>query len=153
MVQATIKTKSPIQAAKLALKNTLNFENCAFFTKYDYAENDKALGSSLNLYWQDNFILNTIVPYLKSHSDIKEFTDSDKDAYYEKPMTLSYYTYGTIDYWWVILAVNGYFNPQEFTGFEKLYVSLNPVVPSANAKLFKNENPIRASNRLFLLIM
>ena len=122
MVQATIKTKSPIQAAKLALKNTLNFENCAFFTKYDYAESDKALGSSLNLYWQDNFILNTIVPYLKNHSDIKEFTDSDKDAYYEKPMALSYYTYGTIDYWWVILAVNGYFNPQEFTGFDKLYI-------------------------------
>ena len=37
-------------------------------------------------------------------------------------MALSYYTYGTIDYWWVILAVHGYFNPQEFTGFEKLYI-------------------------------
>ena len=122
MVQATIKTKSPIQAAKLALKNTLNFENCTFFTKYDYEDSDKSLGSSLNLYWQDNFILNTIVPYLKENSNIKEFSDSDKERYYEKPMTLSYYTYGTIDYWWVILAVNGYFNPQEFTGFDKLYI-------------------------------
>lgn len=122
MVQATIKTKSPIQAARSALKNTLNFENCTFFTKYDYTESKKSLGSSLDLYWQDNFILNVIVPYLKKHSDIKEFTDTDKEEYYEKPMTLSYYTYGTIDYWWVILAVNGFFNPQEFIGFERLYI-------------------------------
>lgn len=100
--------------------NTINFENCTIFEKYDYRDNEK--GTSLGLFYPNNYILNTIVPYLKANSNIKKYSEEDAEKYYGKPLALSMHEYGTIDYWWIILAVNGYFNAVEFTGWKQLII-------------------------------
>ena len=63
-----------------------------------------------------------IIEYLKQNSTLEYFQEEERKKYYGKPMYLSYSKYGVTDYWWVILAVNGYFNPYEFTGWETLII-------------------------------
>lgn len=74
----------------------------------------------MNLCEQNNYILDEIVPYLKSVAKVRLYTEEEAEPFYGKPMKLSYNLFGLTDYWWLILAVNGYFVSQDFTGWTRL---------------------------------
>ena len=122
MKKSVHNNKNTISTCKNAVNNTVNFENCSEFVRYDYEDKSKKKGSVLNLCYSENYIMRDIVNYLKESSDMKFYSESEREKYYGKPMYLSYIEYGVTDYWWIILAVNGYFNPYEFSGWETLII-------------------------------
>ena len=116
MKQTIVHLNNLKKAMELSKTNTVVFENCTNFEKYS---SDK-YNSILNLCVQNNFILNELVPHLKAVSKIKTFNDEEKAMYYYKPLILAYDYYGSTDYWWIVLAVNGFFLAQDFTGWDSL---------------------------------
>ena len=140
MKKAYVNPKLFRDTYRKSIENTTNFENCSSFTKYNYEE--KPIDSSLGLCLADNYILTTIVPYLKEKSNIKVY---DKEVaeknYYGKPMKLSYDEYGVTDFWWIILAVNGYFNPRDFINWETLIIpTINEIESIIDKELYVNKD-------------
>ena len=124
-----------------SLNNTLNFENCGVFEKYDFEKDISKLGSALGLCEQTNYVIEEIVPYLKENAEMRSFTTSEVDMYSYKPMALSSALYGVIDFWWIILAVNGYLNPRDFHSFTKLVIpAKNDIEKIVDKELFANAN-------------
>jgi len=120
MKQVIPKLRAFRQAMKRSAENTIVFENCTVFHKYNTPDNRYT--NVLNLCVQENYILNEIVPYLKTKSTVKLYTPELAEPFYGKPMKLSYDLYGITDYWWLIMAVNGYFVSQDFTGWNRLLI-------------------------------
>jgi hypothetical protein len=110
------------EAINRSLENTLNYENHTLYEKYDYDEESRQIGSILGLTSKDNFIMNKIIPYLRDNSPLEYYQEKDRVIYENRPMKLSLHKYGVIDFWWILLAVNGYFNPREFHSFEYLHI-------------------------------
>lgn len=123
-----------------SVENTINFENCSTFEKYNYANNP--IESVLGLCVSDNYVLNVVVPHLKSISKNKLYKkETAKELYYGKPMKLSLDEYGVIDYWWIILAVNGYFNPRDFINWETLIIpTVNEIESVIDRELYVNKD-------------
>ena len=140
MKKAYVNNKQFRETYRKSVENTVNFENCSSFTKYNYEDNP--IDSKLGLCLADNYIMSTIIPYLKEKSEIKVFTkEVAKDKYYGKPMKLSYDEYGVTDYWWIILAINGYFNPREFINWESLIIpSINDIESIIDKEMFINSD-------------
>lgn len=120
MTTGRINKTSFIANMRQALDNTLNFENHSTFTDYNYEDTSKVVDESLGLCQEDDYIVNNLMSYLKVHSNIKAYTKETASKYYYNPVKLSMDTYGTIDYWWVILCANGYFNARDFHDFTEL---------------------------------
>jgi hypothetical protein len=121
-------------------ENTLNFEKSSKFTSYVAESSIKGGTSLFNLYLIDSIIIDEIVPYLKSVSDVKLYNENDEYKYRQRPMVLSKDIYGYIDYWYIILAVNNYLSPYEFKGFKKLYIPDQSVIEELiNKKLYKDK--------------
>lgn len=126
---------------KDVLENSMNFEKCSSFVRYDYEDSKKSVGTALNLCFQTNHVMDIIVPYLKSKSEVNLYTEDQAKPYYGRPMALSYDTYGATDYWWIILAVNGYFNPVEFTGWTQLVIpEINEIERILDREIYVNDN-------------
>jgi hypothetical protein len=124
-----------------SLENTLNFENHTIVEKYDYEDATQQIGSVLNLSMGENYILNTIIPYLRKNSPIEYFREQERLSYERRPMKLSYHKYGVIDFWWILLSVNGFFNPSEFHSFEYLRIPDRNVISNIiDKELFTNKN-------------
>jgi hypothetical protein len=124
---------------KRSLDNTLNFENHTIFEKYDYEQESKKTGSILNLCFQYNFIYTILVPHLREVSPLQAMSKDDREKFNHNPFKLSYYKYGIIDYWWILLAVNGYFNPSEFHDFYFLRIPLKSDISSIlDREMFNN---------------
>ena len=115
-----VSDKSIKSLVSNAVKNTTNFENCSTFTEYNYDDDSDKITNTLNLCIPDNYILEEIVPYLKDNSPSILFTEEQRNSFYGKPMSVSKSYYGVTDYWWIILAVNGYFSASEFKGWNAL---------------------------------
>jgi hypothetical protein len=111
-----------IENAKLAEPNTLNFENHTMYDRYNFEGRNKQVESVLNLCIDDNYIISEIVPYLRKVSKYTTFDDNDRSKYEYKPMALSFAIYHKIDYWWLILVINGYFNARDFHSFDRLMI-------------------------------
>lgn len=122
MKEGKVNVKNFKETVNNALGNTFNFENCSVFKKYNYEDNLNNIEQILNLCDADNYVINTIIPYLKNTSDVKIYTTEQAASYEGKPMSFSKDEYGVIDYWWIILALNGYICPQDFKDFEQLIV-------------------------------
>lgn len=119
-------------------KNTTSFENCTVFTLYDYLE--KPLGSALSLNLHDNYIINDVIPYLRSQTTPRIFDKSVAKRYYNRPMSLSYNEYATTEYWWILLGVNGYLTPQEFHDWVQLYIpSISKIEQIIDREMYVNE--------------
>ena len=116
MKQTMVHLNNFKKAMETSKSNTVVFENCTNFEKY---ASDK-YSSVLNLCIHNNYILDEIVPYLKTKSKIKIFNEDERRMYYSKPLKLAYDYYGSTDYWWLILAVNGFFSPQDFINWTSL---------------------------------
>jgi hypothetical protein len=128
------------ETIKRSLENTLNFENHTIFEKYDYEQENKKVGTVLNLCLKHNFIQNTLIPYLRETSPLESISDNDRKEFDRNPLKLSYYKYGVIDYWWILLAINGYFNPSEFHDFRFLRIPLKPTIASVlDKEMFNNK--------------
>ena len=139
MVKGEIEDNDYIASAENTKDNTTNFENCSLFTKYDYE--DDPIGNALNLCYSDNYILSTIIPYLKDKADIKLYSKEEASEYYGQPMKFSYDEYGSTEFWWIILAINGYFNPREFTGWTQLVIpSMSTIEQIIDRELYVNED-------------
>ena len=122
-----------------SLDNSLNFENCSIFTKYDFEDTASALGSAFGLCDQRNYIIEELVPYLKENAEMRAFSEDEIKNFEYRPMALSVYYYNVIDYWWIILAVNGYFNPREFHSFKTLIIPVKSDIETVlNRELFAN---------------
>jgi hypothetical protein len=140
MKQGKIIESNFKETIKRSLDNTLNFENHTIYEKYDYEDENKRLGSSLNICLGDNYILNVVVPYLRSNSPIEFFRPQESALYEYRPMKLSYAKYGVIDFWWILLSVNGYFNPIEFHSFEYLIIpNKNDLAAIIDKELYTNK--------------
>ena len=111
-----------ITTMKNALENSMNFENHTEFTPYEYISDTEVMKSFLGLCESKNYILENILPHLKEKSKMIEFNEEERLIYTGNPMKLSYDQYGLIDYWWLIMAVNGYFNPDDFRDFKTLII-------------------------------
>jgi hypothetical protein len=141
MKQTKIIINNFTESIKRSLVNTLNFENISLYEKYDYEEDKKKLGSLLNLCVTKNFVYDTVIPYLREHSPLEAMSENDRKIYFRNPMKLSYDRYGVIDYWWLILGINGYFNPYEFHDFMYLRIpSTNSVATIIDKELYNNKN-------------
>jgi hypothetical protein len=128
-------------AISRSLENTLNFENHTIFEKYDYEEDDRKVGSALNICLHHNYIFDTIIPYLRNNSALEVISDADRQSFKKNPMKLSYYKYGVIDYWWILLAVNGYFNSHEFQDFEYLRIPTKQEIATIlDREMYNNHN-------------
>jgi hypothetical protein len=81
--------------------------------------------------------MNEVIPYLREVSPLEVISEGDRKRFRRNPMKLSYYRYGVIDYWWIILAVNGYFSPSEFFDFVYLRIpSINDISNIVDKELF-----------------
>jgi hypothetical protein len=141
MKQGRIITDDFTETVRRSLTDTLNFENHSLYEKYDYEEEGRKLGSALNLCLADNYILSALIPWLRKESPVELMSDSDRIIYNKNPMKLSYHRYGTGGYWWIILGVNGYFNPYEFHDFIYLQIPGQAAIASAlDRELFNNKN-------------
>ncbi len=139
MKKANVDKKQFRNTFDKSVENTMNFENCSTFDKYNYEDNP--IESDLGLCLADNYVLNTVVPYLKNNSKNKLYEKGTAKKYYGKPMKLSYDTYGVIDYWWIILAVNGYFNPRDFINWETLIIpTVNEIESIVDRELYINKD-------------
>lgn len=137
MKESTVNLKAFRNAMERSLTNTIAFENCTEFIKY----NDSKCISDLNLCLQNNYILNEIVPHLKSKSEVRIYEDEKAETYYGKPMKLSYDEYGITDYWWIILAVNDYFFSQDFINWNSLIIpSKSDIAEVIDKALYSNES-------------
>jgi hypothetical protein len=122
-----------------SLENTLNFENHTQFEKYESDNEKKRVPSTLNLCLHHNYIFDTIIPYLRNTSVLEPVTDKEREEYCRNPMKLSYDKYGVVDYWWILLAVNGFFNPYEFHDFYYLRIPTKSEIASIiDRELFNN---------------
>jgi hypothetical protein len=117
MKQGRVIAEDFTETIRRSVDNTLNFENTSIFEKYDYDNEKKKLGSALNLCVANNYIFDSVIPYLRSVSPLEAIKEDERKRFDRNPMKMSYYRYGVIDYWWILLAVNGYFNPEEFHDF------------------------------------
>lgn len=141
MVKGEGDEKDFVANAVNTAENTVNFENCSSFTKYDYEDKNKSVGTALNLCYSENYILNTIIPYLKENSEIRLYDKEEAEQYYGQPMKFSYDEYSSTEFWWIILAINGYFNPREFTGWTQLVVpTLTTLEQIIDRELYVNED-------------
>lgn len=139
MKQMKVVEKNFTTTIDKMMDNTLNFENSSIFTKY-VSDDDKKGGTSIyGLYTIDSVVLDTLVPYLKTISEVKLFNEDEEFKYRQRPMLLSKETYGYIDYWYILLAVNNYISPYDFKGFKKLYIPTKDKIEDLiNTKLYKN---------------
>lgn len=101
--------------------NTILFENCSSFQIYNYEVNSKYT-SALGLCDIENYILIEVIPYLKIVSPTHVFQEEAARKFWGKPLALSYEKYNTTDFWWLLLAVNGYTCPQDFENWTRLII-------------------------------
>lgn len=126
---SAVSMTSVFNDQKRSAENTVNFENCSLFTLYNF-ENSKKYDSVLGLCDQRNIILEQAVPYLRANSDIKLYNENEAKSFWGKPLALSLAEYGITDYWWLILAVNNYFNAEDFTGWNMLIIPNTAIIES-----------------------
>lgn len=137
MKEASVNLKAFRTAMERSLTNTIAFENCTEFIKYNNSKYTDPLGLCL----QNNYILNEVIPYLKTSSEIKTYKKEIAEDYYGKPMKLSYDEYGITDYWWIIMAVNDYFFSQDFINWETLIIpSRSDISKVMDKALYSNES-------------
>ncbi len=138
MKKAYVDPKVFRDTYRKSMENTINFENCSSFTKYNYE--DKPIDSKLSLCLADNYIMTTVIPYLKDKSETKLYDKETAERYYYgRPMKLSLDEYGVTDFWWIILAVNGYFNPRDFINWDSLIIpKINDIESIIDKELYVN---------------
>ena len=100
--------------------NTLSFENIC--NRYEYVNPYVAQVSStsLGLTIHDNVVLGKLISQMFSSSNPRIFTDDELKKYRFRPKWLALDHYGATDYWWIILAVNGYSSDLAFDDFYSL---------------------------------
>jgi len=119
-------------------ENTLLFENCS--DMYTYEQNNPGYNSSRKLRIYENRILNKYIPLFKQYGEIKLFTDDEIKKYQYRPKRLSLEYYGTIDFWWIILAVNGYMSILDFKNFSSLIIpDKDVIIKTVDEELRKNK--------------
>lgn len=135
MKQVTVNLKAFRTACERMQENGIAFENCSEYTKYN--DEKQSMADPLGICVVNNYILSYIIPYLKTSKNtrVKTFLEKNAKRYYGKPQLLAYETYGTVDYWWVILAINDYFISQEFKGWTKLLLPNKNDIESIMDKL------------------
>jgi hypothetical protein len=141
MKQGKVITNNFTETIKRSINNTLNFENMTLFEQYNYESSEKKLKSNLNLCIQNNFIINSVVPYLRTNSTLETINENDRERFNRNPIKLSLYKYNVIDYWWILLAVNGYFNPSEFHDFLFLRIPNKDTIISILDKELYTQKP------------
>lgn len=109
-----------LESQRKSKDNSLNFEKCSYFEKYENSL--KGITSQLGLCMGDNMILKRLIPYLKGKSKTKIYAKEAAKRFYNRPLALSYEEYGRIDFWWIILAINDYINPQDFHDWTSLII-------------------------------
>lgn len=141
MLQEQVTEHDIFETMRKSVNNSINFENCTEFKEYDYDADESKVGSALGLCYTENYIINTVVPYLKNNGELRSFSEKEVEKYSYRPMTMSFDVYGVIDYWWVILAVNGYKNPNEFHSFTSLIVpTIGEIESILDKEMYANES-------------
>lgn len=135
MKQVTVNLKAFRTACEKMQDNGIAFENCSEYTKYN--DENNSMTDPLGLCVVNNYILSYIIPYLKTskNTTVKTYSERSAKQYYGKPQLLAYELFGTVDYWWVILAINDYFISQEFKGWTKLLIPSKNDIESVMDKL------------------
>jgi hypothetical protein len=104
-------TNSLFITVRSKLFNTLNFENHSIIEEYKQNKNDI---NSKSLYYHRNIILERYLLRIIQKSNILRLNNEQKIKYEYNPYLLSFDSYATPDYWWLILAVNKISNVARF---------------------------------------
>ena len=115
-------------------KNTLQFENSCTVTRFT----DSGDTSRLDTMIWDNELMTTYLPSIIENAYTLTFNGQvNPSRYYYNPQALSIDYTGISDYWFIILAMNGYKSRFEFSGFTSML--LMPNVTYINTLLTKIE--------------
>lgn len=89
-------------------KNSLNFENCCDALPYTNTDLSHAQTTATNLYITDLFFTSKYLSRIKENATKTFIPQKDRDKYLRNPKKLSYDKFQTIDYWYLILILNGW---------------------------------------------
>jgi len=100
-------------------KNTLQFENMCIKDKPYYTNETSRFG----LFTWDNPLLNTYLPSIIDNAKMLAFPNpTTASKYYQNPQKVSIDISGLSDYWYIILAMNGYTSRYEFKDFTSVLI-------------------------------
>lgn len=114
--------------------STLSYYNTSILQKIDDVE-----------YSQHNVIYDYL-DELNSLTETVQLTDLEYIKFEFRPDLLSYYVYGTIDYEFVILALNGILGPKDFTKKKVKLLSAADMATIMN-KIYNAESTYITKNR------
>lgn len=121
------------------MNNTLNFENCSNTYAYGTTDPTGPGISSRGILYFDNIVLDRLIDYIKSNATLKSFSIDEMNVYRYRPKRLSLDTYGVVDYWWLILAINQIPSVLKFNNFSYLLMPDQATTETAiNEELFAN---------------
>lgn len=109
--------------------NSVLFENSSYIKEYTNSQLKHYKTTDLGLKVYKPLFLTKYLPELKQSAKRIFLTQREVDNYYHDPKRFSLEKLGSIDYWYIVLAINRMFSPSEFHGFENgvLVPDLNQV--------------------------
>ncbi len=119
--------------------NTLNFENCSNKYEYGSMETSSQGSSSRGMQYYDNIVLSRLIDYIIQNATPRTFSVAEMNMYRYRPKRLSLATYGVVDYWWLILAINQIPSVLKFNNFSTLLMPDQSTTQDAiDQELFAN---------------
>lgn len=115
---------------KSTAQNSLNFENVMTSEEYTNEELSEAQRTKTNLHLTDVIFISKYYDKLLENPITTLIDYKDQSKYYRNPKALSYDRYGTIDYWYLILIMNGWNCAYEMTDLQRTLLMPNPSVVS-----------------------
>ena len=104
------------------LNNTLNFENISNRDEYANISLAQLDTTSKGLHLHENLVLEKMIPIIEENSDLLIVKADMLRRYKYRPKAVSLDQYGVSDFWYIILAVNRFSSPFEFTNFNSLLI-------------------------------
>lgn len=114
------------ESVKDCSENSLNFENCSEIEEYVNDEVESADASNLGLIYYDIPFITKYFDKIKENTTSIMLTEMEQMTYYRNPKLLSYDKLGSIDYWYLILLLNGWFSAYDMTDLGKSVILPNP---------------------------
>lgn len=130
MIQNLADTNDFYSSLEKTSQNSLNFENSMTSEPYTNEELNYAQITNTNLCLNDSIFISRYYDKLFEDATKTLIERKDQGLYYRNPKRLSYDKFGTIDYWYLILILNGWNCAYEMTDLNRTLLLPNPVAIS-----------------------
>lgn len=125
MIENTINNNDLFDSLKKTSLNSLNFENSSTMEKYENKELN--IYTTTNLHKIDSYFINKYYDRLKKNAIKTTIPEEKLNDYYRNPKLLSYDLFQSIDYWYLILILNGW-----NCAFDMMDLNREILIPDAN---------------------